>query len=125
MLTFEFIRKLLLLGLHPTLENGSDEYNLHFEWQIIRRSYWSNKIWIIFTGLLQLEQRQPTSNQEALGRTVTARASMPGSEMNCSTERYSTVCEKHRSSSKNGGNTTTQRDHTVHWAIAHRLMKPT
>ena len=48
MLTFEFIRKLLLLGLHPTLENGSDEDNLHFKWQIIRRSYRSNKIWIIF-----------------------------------------------------------------------------
>ena len=65
-----------------------------------------------------------TSNQEVLGRTVTARASMADSEMNCSTERSSTAYGKHRSSSKNGENTTTQRDHTVHWATAHQLHKP-
>ena len=50
---------------------------------------------------------------------------MPGSEMNCLMVRYSTAYGKHRSSSKNGGNTTTQRDHTVHSAIAHRLLRPT
>ena len=55
---------------------------------------------------------------------VTARASMADSEMNCSTERSSTAYGKHRSSSKNGENTTTQRDHTVHWATAHQLLKP-
>ena len=33
-----------------------------------------------------------------------------GSEMNCSIERSSTAYEKHRSSLKTGGNTTTQRD---------------
>jgi transposase InsO family protein len=31
---------------------------------------------------------------------------------------------KRRSSSKNGENTTTQRDHTVHWATAHQLLNP-
>jgi len=61
---------------------------------------------------------------QVLGRTVTARASMAGSEMNCSTERSSTAYGKHKSSSKNGENTTTQRDHTVHWATAHQLLKP-
>jgi hypothetical protein len=55
----------------------------------------------------------------------TVKALMPGSEMNCLIVRYSTVCEKHRSLLKNGENTTTPRDHTVHWAIAHRLLKPT
>ena len=65
-----------------------------------------------------------TAYIEVLGRTVTARASMAGSEMNCSTERSSTAYGKHRSSSKNGENTTTQRDHTVHWATAHQLLKP-
>jgi hypothetical protein len=64
--------------------------------------------------MLLLVQRRLTSNLEALGRMDTVKAFMPGSEMNYSMERYSTVCEKHRSSSKNGGNTTTQRDHTVH-----------
>ena len=53
----------------------------------------------------------------------TVRASTAGSEMNCSTEWASTAFGKHRSSLKSGGNTTTQIDHTVHWAIAHRLLK--
>ena len=46
--------------------------------------------------------------------TDTMRASMAGSETNCSTERSSTVYGKYKSSSKNGGDTTIQRDHTVH-----------
>ena len=54
----------------------------------------------------------------------TVRALMAGAEMNCSMERSSTAFGKHRSSSKNGENTTTQRDHTVHWAIAQQLLKP-
>jgi len=70
------------------------------------------------------EQRRLTSNQAALGRTDTARALTQGSEMNCSIERSSTVYEKHRSSLKNGGNTTTQRDHTVHWGIDRQHQKP-
>ena len=76
------------------------------------------------TGLRQWEQRRLTSNQAALGRTDTARALTQGSEMNCSIERSSTVYEKHRSSLKNGGNTTTQRDHTVHWGIDRQHQKP-
>jgi putative transposase len=55
--------------------------------------------------------------------TDTMRASMAGSETNCSTERSSTVYGTCKSSSKNGGDTTIRRDHTVHWAIAHRHLK--
>ena len=69
------------------------------------------------------EQRRLTSNQAALGRTDTARALTQGSEMNCSIERSSTVYENHRSSLKNGGNTTTQRVHTVHWGIDRQHQK--
>jgi hypothetical protein len=52
------------------------------------------------------------------------KASTTGSEMNCSMERSSTAYGKHKSSSKNGGNTAAQRDHTVPWDIAHQLLKP-
>ena len=44
--------------------------------------------------------------------TDTARASMAGSETNCSTERSSTVYGKYKSSSKNGGDTTVRRYQT-------------
>ena len=47
---------------------------------------------------------------------------MAVSETSCLTERSSTAYGKHRSSSKNGGNTTTRRDHTVHWVIVHQLL---
>jgi len=53
----------------------------------------------------------------------TVRASTAGSEMNCATERSSTAFGKRWSSLKNGGNTTTQRDHWVHWVIVHQLLK--
>ena len=47
--------------------------------------------WIAAVGAKRL-----ISNQAALGRTDTVRASTAGSEMNCSTERSSTAYEKHR-----------------------------
>ncbi len=76
------------------------------------------------TGSQRLVRRQPASNQEALGRMDAAKASTAGSETNCSTARSSTPYVKHRSSSKNGGSTTTPGDRTVHWDIARRPRKP-
>ena len=65
--------------------------------------------WIAAVGLRRL-----TSSQDAPEKTDTARASMAGSETNCSTERSSIAYGKYKSSSKNGGDTTIRRDHTVH-----------
>ena len=66
-------------------------------------------------------QRQPTSKQAALGIMDTVKAEV-GSEINCSPERTAIVYEKHRSSSTNG-ETTTQRDHAVHWATTLLLLE--
>ena len=42
---------------------------------------------------------------------------------NCSTARYSTRCEKPRSSSRAGGATTTRSGRINHWATNHRLPR--
>ena len=76
------------------------------------------------TGLQLWAQRLPISSQVLLGRMDIVKASMAGSEMNCSTQKSSTAWGKHKSSSKNGDITTTLRDHTVHWAIVHQHPKP-
>ena len=60
----------------------------------------------------------------SLERMDTVKVSTAGSQMNCSMGRSSTACGKHRSSSKNGGNTTTLSDHIVNWDIAHQHLKP-
>ena len=76
------------------------------------------------TGLGLSAPRPPTSSQAHPGRTGTAKASTLGSEMSCSTAKSSTLCARHRSSSKAGGNTTIPKDPTVHWATARRHQKP-
>lgn len=48
--------------------------------------------WIAAVGAI----RPPKSNQAVHGRMDTARALTVGSEMNCSTEKSSTACGKHR-----------------------------
>ena len=75
------------------------------------------------TGSKPLEQRRPTSNQVHHGKMGAAKASMPASGTSCLMARSSTPWKRRRSSSKNGENTTTRRDHTVLWATAHRLRK--
>ena len=66
------------------------------------------------TGLQLLDQRPPTSRRVHLGRTDTAKTSMPGSGTNCSTESCSTRSRRQGSSSKIGENTTTPSGHTAH-----------
>ena len=51
----------------------------------------SSLLRLLETGLRQLALRQLTSSQEAPRRTATVRASMAGSETNCSMERSSTA----------------------------------
>ncbi len=75
-------------------------------------------------GLPLSVPRLPTSSQDHFGRTGIVKALMVASGMNSSTAKFSTRSEKHQSSLKNGGSTTTQRDRTVHWATALQRQRP-
>lgn len=76
------------------------------------------------TGSRRSVPRPPTLSRARLGRTAIVRASMPGSATNYSTVRSSTCCGRPRSSSSNGGSSTTPNDHTARWDIDRRLGKP-
>jgi transposase InsO family protein len=65
-------------------------------------------------GLRWLVPKRPTSCRAVRGRTVTAKASIPNSATNCSTEKSSTRSRRQRSSSRAGDSTTTPCVHTHH-----------
>lgn len=65
-------------------------------------------------------QRRPISNQEALGRTVTVRASTRSSVTNCSMVKSSTRWKKQRSIIESGDAIITLCARTLRLAIGHR-----
>src|SRR5450755_1042271 len=84
------------------------------------RSLWPR---LFRSGSQRSAPRLPTSHQAAPGRMVTSRASTHACEMNCSMVKSSTRCVRPKSSSKVGGDTSTQSGRMNRWTTSHQHRK--
>src|SRR5664279_3899763 len=84
------------------------------------RSLWPR---LFRSGSQRSAPRLPTSHQAAPGRMVTSRASTHACEMNCSMVKSSTRCVRPKSSSKVGGDTSTQSGRMNGWTTSHQHRK--